>query len=70
VLAAGLNNTDINTRTGWYSKSVTGATNDDNITSDASDGTWDGNALTFPHIQGAELWPWAIAWILPVSASA
>jgi NADPH:quinone reductase-like Zn-dependent oxidoreductase len=54
VLAAGLNNTDINTRTGWYSKSVTGATTDDNITSDASDGTWDGNALTFPHIQGAD----------------
>ena len=54
VLAAGVNNTDINTRTGWYSKSVTGATTDDNITSDASDGTWDGNALTFPHIQGAD----------------
>jgi len=54
VLAAGVNNTDINTRTGWYSKSVTGATTDDNITSDASDGTWDGHALTFPHIQGAD----------------
>lgn len=54
VLAAGINNTDINTRTGWYSKSVTGATTEDNVTSDASDGTWDGNALTFPHIQGAD----------------
>lgn len=54
VLAAGVNNTDINTRTGWYSKSVTGATTDDNVTTDASDGTWDGNALTFPHIQGAD----------------
>lgn len=54
VLAAGVNNTDINTRTGWYSKSVTGATSDDTIATDTSDGTWDGHALTFPHIQGAD----------------
>lgn len=54
VLAAGVNNTDINTRTGWYSKSVTGATADDNLAADASDSTWDGHALTFPHIQGAD----------------
>jgi NADPH:quinone reductase-like Zn-dependent oxidoreductase len=26
VAAAGINNTDINTRIGWYSKAVTGAT--------------------------------------------
>ena len=29
VRACGLNNTDINTRAGWYSKAVTTATNDD-----------------------------------------
>ena len=28
VLAAGINNTDINTRIGWYSKAVTSATGD------------------------------------------
>ena len=27
VLGAGINNTDINTRTAWYSKSVKGETN-------------------------------------------
>ena len=51
VLAAGVNNTDINTRTGWYSKSVTGGTADGEV---ADDGTWDGHALSFPHIQGAD----------------
>lgn len=51
VLAAGVNNTDINTRTGWYAKAVTGATADGEV---AEGGTWDGNALTFPHIQGAD----------------
>src|SRR6056297_3612439 len=28
VLAAGMNNTDVNTRLGWYSSSVTGSTDD------------------------------------------
>ncbi|MUH72261.1 alcohol dehydrogenase family protein [Psychrosphaera haliotis] len=45
VKAAGINNTDINTRTGWYSKS-------DNGENDAS---WSGNALAFPRIQGADV---------------
>ena len=45
VAAAGVNNTDINTRTGWYSK--TGA--------DAKDAAWSGNPLTFPRIQGADV---------------
>ncbi|MDF7800267.1 alcohol dehydrogenase family protein [Pontiellaceae bacterium B1224] len=45
VAAAGVNNTDINTRIGWYSK------NDD----DASDATWTGSELTFPRIQGADV---------------
>lgn len=53
IHAAGVNNTDINTRIGWYAKEVTGAT------ADAVDGTveaggWAG-ALDFPLIQGADL---------------
>jgi len=53
VLAAGVNNTDINTRTGWYSKSVTGAT-EDGVTGADDDAAWNGQALAFPHIQGAD----------------
>ncbi|WP_374764843.1 alcohol dehydrogenase family protein [Yunchengibacter salinarum] len=58
VYAAGVNNTDINTRTGWYSKSVTGATDgheDDRETEGrAADATWSGKPLEFPRIQGAD----------------
>ncbi len=46
VGAAGLNNTDINTRTGWYSQSPD--------KTDVSDGGWTGEALRFPRIQGAD----------------
>ncbi len=53
VLAAGVNNTDINTRTGWYSKSVTGATDGDSG-EDVDSGGYAG-ALTFPLIQGGDL---------------
>jgi NADPH:quinone reductase-like Zn-dependent oxidoreductase len=42
IRAAALNNTDINTRIGWYSKSGTG------------DSGWAGDALSFPRIQGAD----------------
>lgn len=45
VGAAGVNNTDINTRVGWYSKG-------DGDTADAS---WGGQALSFPRIQGADI---------------
>lgn len=45
VKAAGVNNTDINTRIAWYSK-------DDNSSEDAS---WAGEALKFPRIQGADV---------------
>ena len=45
VRAAGINNTDINTRTGWYSKG----------SSDTDDGTWNGAPLTLPRIQGADV---------------
>ena len=48
VGAAGVNNTDINLRTGWYSKAAatTGA--------QADDAGWTGSALSFPRIQGAD----------------
>lgn len=44
VAAAGVNNTDINTRVGWYSKG-------DN---DAADAGWTGEALQLPRIQGID----------------
>jgi NADPH:quinone reductase-like Zn-dependent oxidoreductase len=59
VAAAGVNNTDINTRTAWYSKSVTGETNQGSESgfSEAKDedGGWSGTALEFPRIQGADI---------------
>ena len=54
VLAAGVNNTDINTRVGWYSSSVTGATDDVDKDSDIEAGGWSG-ALQFPRIQGGDI---------------
>ena len=55
VRACGMNNTDVNTRVGWYSKSVTGATGSDGFGLEAGeDGTWGGGGLTFPRIQGAD----------------
>lgn len=54
VKACGLNNTDINTRTGWYSKSVTSATTGGTYEGDQSDdGGWDGG-IHFPRIQGGD----------------
>jgi NADPH:quinone reductase-like Zn-dependent oxidoreductase len=54
VSAAGINNTDINTRVGWYSKSVTEGTNASGAGSDRSeDGGWSG-ATPFPLIQGTD----------------
>ena len=44
IKAAGVNNTDINTRIGWYSKSK-----------DADDASWGGTPLSFPRIQGADV---------------
>ncbi|MFE5838172.1 alcohol dehydrogenase family protein [Arthrobacter sp. NPDC056493] len=58
VAAAGINNTDINTRIGWYSKAVDSGTNAggadgfEKITD--ADAAWSGEALTFPRIQGAD----------------
>lgn len=55
VHACGLNNTDINTRTGWYSKGVTSNTTGGALVdADDDDAAWGGAPLTFPRIQGAD----------------
>ncbi|MCT4556287.1 MAG: alcohol dehydrogenase family protein [Pelagimonas sp.] len=56
VGACGLNNTDVNTRVGWYSKAVTGSTADGaDQDPDAEDPSWGGAPITFPRIQGADV---------------
>ncbi|MEZ8963803.1 MULTISPECIES: alcohol dehydrogenase family protein [Vibrio] len=50
VMTAGVNNTDINTRIGWYSKS-----------DDSDDASWSGEALQFPRIQGADVCGFIVA---------
>ncbi|MDP6868417.1 MAG: alcohol dehydrogenase family protein [Acidimicrobiales bacterium] len=60
VRACAMNNTDVNTRVGWYSKSVTGPTATEGFTDEesmgdvAEDAAWGGSGLTFPRIQGAD----------------
>ena len=60
VKASGVNNTDINTRIGWYSKSVTSDTNKGGTIGleDAkkNDSSWSGKPLKFPLIQGADVY--------------
>ena len=51
VAAAGVNNTDINTRVAWYSKKK-GA---------SEDASWSGQPLKFPRIQGADVCGYIIA---------
>ena len=51
VAAAGINNTDINTRVAWYSKSK----------GDAEDASWSGVPLSFPRIQGADVCGYIVA---------
>ena len=60
VGACGMNNTDVNTRTGWYSKGVSEGTTAEGgaggfETSEDQDATWGGAPLTFPRIQGADV---------------
>jgi len=57
VKACGLNNTDINTRIGWYSSAVTSATDSGTPSQDDSneDPSWGGDAISFPRIQGADI---------------
>ena len=45
VAAAGINNTDINTRTAWYSKNAAAG----------DDASWAGEPLRFPRIQGIDV---------------
>ena len=45
VGAAGVNNTDVNTRLAWYSKGE----------GDAEDASWSGQPIHFPRIQGADI---------------
>ena len=57
VLAAGVNNTEINTRLGWYSSSVSSGTEQfsesGSAESDVADGGWSA-ATPFPFIQGTD----------------
>lgn len=56
VHACGLNNTDVNTRTAWYSKGVSEQTTGGAFeTAGEADATWGGVAITFPRIQGADV---------------
>ena len=59
VAAAGVNNTDINTRIAWYSKAVrsdTGAGGADGFAAALDDdASWSGEPLSFPRIQGADV---------------
>jgi NADPH:quinone reductase-like Zn-dependent oxidoreductase len=55
VTAAGINNTDINTRIGWYSKRVTDGMEAGGTGVDPADASWSGTPLTFPRIQGADI---------------
>lgn len=45
VQASAINNTDINTRTGWYAKQG----------QDQQNGSWQGGNIQFPRIQGADI---------------
>ncbi|MEO0617999.1 MAG: alcohol dehydrogenase family protein [Pseudomonadota bacterium] len=56
VRACGLNNTDVNTRSGWYSKAVTEATTGGAFdTVHEEDPTWGAAPIAFPRIQGADV---------------
>jgi NADPH:quinone reductase-like Zn-dependent oxidoreductase len=60
VSACGMNNTDINTRTAWYSKAVTDGTTQmvgeqGAAAADAGDGSWGSAQIEFPRIQGADV---------------
>ncbi|KAG9868735.1 NAD(P)-binding protein, partial [Aureobasidium melanogenum] len=58
VAAAGINNTDINTRIGWHSKGVETGTGEETTNASATrtddDSAWSGKPLEFPRIQGAD----------------
>ncbi len=60
VAACGVNNTDINTRIGWYSDDVAGDTTSAgaggfDLVDDDSVGGWGNTGIQFPRIQGADV---------------
>ena len=57
VGACGLNNTDVNTRSGWYSKAVTERTTGEGFdrVEGQEDPSWGGAPIQFPRIQGADV---------------
>ena len=60
VGACGLNNTDINTRTAWYSKKVSEGITDKGgqqgfSNADENEASWGNARLSFPRIQGADV---------------
>ncbi len=56
VSACGINNTDINTRVGWYSGAATSATSEGgHAEASVYDAAWRGTGLQFPRIQGADV---------------
>lgn len=59
VKACGMNNTDINTRIGWYSDNVTGDTTsagkDGFAESTVDKGGWGNCGIQFPRVQGADV---------------
>ncbi|MDE2349748.1 MAG: alcohol dehydrogenase family protein [Gammaproteobacteria bacterium] len=66
VAAAGVNNTDINTRTAWYSRAVTEGTTSSAAANgidhaQAADSGWTGTPLAFPRIQGADACGYIVA---------
>jgi NADPH:quinone reductase-like Zn-dependent oxidoreductase len=61
VAAAGVNNTDITTRIGWYSKTIATSTDDAAPVADDVDGGWSGTPLNFPLIQGADTCGYVVA---------
>jgi NADPH:quinone reductase-like Zn-dependent oxidoreductase len=64
VLAAGVNNTEINTRLGWYSSSVQGGTvllSETENEPEVEDGGWN-ESTPFPFIQGTDCCGEVVAW--------
>ncbi|MBG56174.1 MAG: alcohol dehydrogenase [Deltaproteobacteria bacterium] len=60
VKGAGINNTDINTRIGWYSKYISSDTKKGGyhglVDAKIKDSSWSGKPLKFPLIQGADVY--------------
>ena len=60
VGASSVNNTDINTRTSWYSDSVTAGVTETGASegfkdADGQSSGWSGSAFAFPRVQGADI---------------